>query len=63
MNSNILTDGTMVVYLDEPSSISPIILKNDQIVIFNDFSWKPNLDNGEIVKIVAKKRKVSYQTT
>jgi hypothetical protein len=53
----------MVVYLDEPSSISPIILKNDQIVIFNDFSWKPNLDNGEIVKIVAKKRKVSYQTT
>jgi hypothetical protein len=33
---NILTDGTMVVYLDQPSSISPIVLNNDQIVVFND---------------------------
>jgi hypothetical protein len=48
--SNILTNGTMVVYLD-------------QIVVFNDSSSKPSLDNDEVVKRVAKKRKVSYQTT
>ncbi len=60
---NILTNGTMVVYLDQPSSISPIALNNDQIVVFNDSSSKPSLDNDEVVKRVAKKRKVSYQTT
>jgi hypothetical protein len=53
----------MVVYLDQPSSISPIALNNDQIVVFNDSSSKPSLDNDEVVKRVAKKRKVSYQTT
>jgi hypothetical protein len=44
MNSNLLTDGTMVVYLNQPSSISPIALNNDQIVVFNDFSSKPSLE-------------------
>jgi hypothetical protein len=56
MNYNILTDGTMVVYLDQPSSISPITLNNDQIVVFNDFSSKPNLDNDKVIKRMAKKK-------
>ncbi len=59
--SSSLTIGKNAINSNQPSSINPIELCNDETIVLNDYSLKFILDSEKVTKGIVKRKK-SYET-